>query len=384
MSYLDELLNIFSFANLNSSNRDVKRGNAFSQTDIGKMQFDVAAAREERAWQQDMYERYQSVPAQVRQMQESGINPSLMYQGAPSAGNMSSSGTDVSAPDTSNNPTAGLDIAQSIISMLTGTASVGSQVGDAVGRTKQSLTQASVNRATEANVREDTLLKEQQRLNLVTENQIKEIEKTFKSAKEFLSLEKTKSEVSRNFQDIKESASRISLNDSNIDVNGHKIALMFKLGSKFDSEIALNAARTTLTNLDSAKAAAMLPFVEKFAYADLNLRAAQTSNLQGNTHLAYSESAVALADAAYKNGLLDKGQLDLVIEGMKIDNKAKDAQRKVAIANAVVGNICNIVNAGCNVAGTVMTAGLSQVAQPVVNGATGQPLVTPTGVPIFH
>lgn len=381
MSELDNFLNFWYSVTRDASNQDIKRGRAFSQTDLAKMEFDLNASREEREWQLDAWERTQSIPAQVQQMKDAGLNPALMYQSGASAGASSpASGTDVSAPDSQQNPMAGMEIAQAVMSMLTGTASVGSQIGEAVGRTRQALTQSRVNVATVNNTNADTALKNQQRLNLITENDMKKIDLSYRRVEKELQNQESASRIAKNFQDIKESISRIDLNDSVIEVNGQKISLMVKMEDEIDSKIVLNAAKTVGQNLDNAKAATLLPYVENFARADLEIKAASANNLRSQTHLNYSESAVALADAAYKQGLLDKGQLDIIIEGMKIDNKSKETNRKVAVANAVVGNLCNIVNAGCNIAGTVMTGGL---AQPIVNGANGQPLVSSTGVPLI-
>lgn len=382
MSGLDDFLNFWNSVTRDASNQDIKKGRAFSQTDLAKMEFDLKASREEREWQLDSWERTQSIPAQVQQMKDAGLNPALLYQGGASAGASSpASGTDVSAPDSQQNPMAGMEIAQAVMSMLTGTASVGSQIGEAVGRTRQALTQSRVNVATVNNTNADTALKDQQRLNLITDNDMKKIDLSYRKVEKELQNQESASRIAKNFQDIKESISRIDLNNSVIEVNGQKISLMVKMEDEIDSKIVLNAAKTVGQNLDNAKAATLLPYVERIARADLEIKAASANNLRSQTHLNYSESAVALADAAYKQGLLDKGQLDIIIEGMKIDNRSKETNRKVAVANAVVGNLCNIVNAGCNIAGTVMTGGL---AQPIVNGATGQSLVSSTGVPLVR
>ena len=61
-------------------------GFSFSNVDMLKMQYDINQRDEERAYNEEMYEKYQTIPAQVSQMQEAGLNPALMYgDGASSA-----------------------------------------------------------------------------------------------------------------------------------------------------------------------------------------------------------------------------------------------------------------------------------------------------------
>lgn len=55
--------------------------------------FNAEQAQISRDWQREYYEQYQSPEAQVRQYQQAGLNPALMYEGAPTLGTPPSGAT---------------------------------------------------------------------------------------------------------------------------------------------------------------------------------------------------------------------------------------------------------------------------------------------------
>lgn len=82
-------------------------------------QFSASQAELQRQFQEDMYLKYQSPGAMMRQYAEAGLNPALMYGGA-SGQNMS---TSVASPS-SVSPSGSLDLADAIISMVMAKAQV--------------------------------------------------------------------------------------------------------------------------------------------------------------------------------------------------------------------------------------------------------------------
>lgn len=57
-------------------------------------------AREARQWEEDMYNKYNSPSAMVRQYEEAGLNPALMYGNAPIAAPTDTAAAETMAPNT--------------------------------------------------------------------------------------------------------------------------------------------------------------------------------------------------------------------------------------------------------------------------------------------
>lgn len=72
---------------------EADKGNAFSaeQAAIAR-QFNAAEAQKGREWQESFYQMYQSPAALMKQYEESGLNPALMYEGAGSGSPVSNAG----------------------------------------------------------------------------------------------------------------------------------------------------------------------------------------------------------------------------------------------------------------------------------------------------
>ena len=107
-----------------SSEREAMDFNS-EQAQINR-EFQSAEAQKARQWQQDFYTKYQSPQAQVRQFQEAGLNPALMYgRGV----------TPVSASSASNGPSGDSASVQmpavdssSLLQMLFGAAKLPSEI----------------------------------------------------------------------------------------------------------------------------------------------------------------------------------------------------------------------------------------------------------------
>ena len=88
----DYLSQLYASQGGNTTSGQREAGFGFSNVDLLKMQYDINQRDEERAYNEEMYEKYQTIPAQVAQMQEAGLNPALMYgDGASSPSAMSPS-----------------------------------------------------------------------------------------------------------------------------------------------------------------------------------------------------------------------------------------------------------------------------------------------------
>lgn len=116
---------------------ELERGMGFSYTDYAKMKYDYQMWQKNNEYNEQMYNQYQSPAAMVRQYQDAGLNPALMYGGVNSNGNAIGSS---SAPDSSS---ANYDIPQTktdkfsrIMSVISSMVGVGSQLGQAITSAK--------------------------------------------------------------------------------------------------------------------------------------------------------------------------------------------------------------------------------------------------------
>lgn len=110
----------------------IGRGKGFSNTQLAEMQYNHDEAQLDRDWNERMYNMYQSPEAQMRQYQDAGLNPALMYQGGvdingPSGGSAAS----VSGASGGDTPTNSFEQVMGVMSqfmnMITGASNIGNQ-----------------------------------------------------------------------------------------------------------------------------------------------------------------------------------------------------------------------------------------------------------------
>lgn len=321
------------------SNKEISQGKGLSQSDLLNMQFQINQQNAQNQWSEEMYNKYQSPQAIVDQYQKAGLNSALMYGSGASGGQISGGASNPAGGTTGRAAlqTEGIQIAQQVISLLTGVGSVGSQIGDTVSSIKlrgsqqnEADARASLYRTQEENTAWDTINKR-------LDAEYKKVNNFYAKARNEAELAKLWSEAGLNKAKLSEIASHISLNNSIIEMNGQRIELMKIEGDQKQSEIVLNQAKTTLANLDAAKASAMLPYVEAMQKADLALKEAQGTAAQADAEKRYADAAGVLLDNAKKQGLLDAGIVDQEIKKMK-------NERWTNSVNCIVGNTCNVVN----------------------------------------
>lgn len=94
----------FSNRKATGRDRDLMDFNA-SEASINR-EFQSAEAQKAREFQEDIYTRYQSPQAQVRQYQEAGLNPALMYARGVTPVSLSSASLGPSGSSASASPSA--------------------------------------------------------------------------------------------------------------------------------------------------------------------------------------------------------------------------------------------------------------------------------------
>lgn len=164
----------------NTSYKQREEGFGFSNVDLLKMQYDINQRDEERAYNEEMYEKYQTIPAQVAQMQDAGLNPALMYgdgASSPSAVSPSPEVDSGSASSTGQSYSTFARISQ-LFSMITGGLQIASKINQETANAQLMRSEAKINkidadtrgesnkltieqmRSNIANANADTLLKE--------------------------------------------------------------------------------------------------------------------------------------------------------------------------------------------------------------------------------
>ena len=278
---LDQLLGSMP---MGSSDEDIASGKGFSNTDRFQFQYELGKIRDERQWQEDMFNQYQSIPAQVRQMQEAGLNPALMYQSGASPGTMSSTGASDGSPvnTSGRTPMRAIDKASSILQMLTGLGSVASNMGKSVSdiirnREMNTLTQAQAasEQARKENIEQDTKLKAEQeyktrieRIGLEYDNVDKAVHARYADLFARLQINQGKETIELLHQQARHFEKQVK-------VASEQIELLKEQTSESEMRQFLYAIQNRLTSLQADQLEAILPFAERAEQARVDLLEAQ-------------------------------------------------------------------------------------------------------------
>lgn len=107
---------------LNATTGDVRQGKAFSQVDAMKAQMEYASTLEERAYNEYLYNQYESPEAMVRQYDEAGLNPMMLAGGNSVGGSVNSTGSNSMSLGRGTESARGLDIMSMILNAVMGAA----------------------------------------------------------------------------------------------------------------------------------------------------------------------------------------------------------------------------------------------------------------------
>ena len=107
---------------LNATTGDVRQGKAFSKVDAMKAQIEYASTLEERAYNEYLYNQYESPAAMVRQYDEAGLNPMMLAGGNSVGGSVNSTGSNSMSLGRGTESARGLDIMSMILNAVLGAA----------------------------------------------------------------------------------------------------------------------------------------------------------------------------------------------------------------------------------------------------------------------
>ena len=340
VSFLGEIAKQYGSFGVNSdgyrTSKAIGKGAAFSNTQLAEMQYNHDEAQIDRDWNERMYNMYQSPEAQMRQYQEAGLNPALMYQGGvdingPSGGSAASASGAVGGEDPQSGFERVMGVMSQFLQMITGASNIGQQAVQMKNQTAETKATVTEKNAHAANLEADTAGK--QLANQITA--------AFGMAEAYYKNEQSKASIASTYQSIRESISRISLNDSTIELNGEKIEVA-------KSEAGLNWAKANLTKFTEEQGRALLEPSKRLLNAQIALTRAQTAKTSeeaaqveldavARRNAEYAQAAKDLAQAAVTNGLLDNDYCKSFVDYY---NRQGDA--------ALVNAYSNWLNAGTN------------------------------------
>lgn len=365
----------------NRNSKAIGRGNQFSNTQLAEMQFNHDEAQIDRDWNERMYNMYQSPEAQMRQYQEAGLNPALMYQGGvdingPSGGSAASASGAVGGEDPQSGFERVMGVMSQFLNMLTGASSIGQSVVQLKNQTAQTNSSVGLQNADADLKRAQTEQTQVQTNNSILDGELKKLELSYKKQFYDLDIEEQKERISNLKKQGEKILSDIDVNHSVIDLNGAQIDLTRGLTNKADKECALLTSQTLLTNLEAEKLQKVMPFVQAREAAELELTYATTEAQKADKQKKLAEADEALMAVAKEEAIINSGYYEERVKGMKSD-------RRRAITDCVVGNICDIVKTGVGV--VTGTAALTRSSRNPIAAPMPKPneLVSSTGAPLY-
>jgi hypothetical protein len=317
---------------------NIANGYVFSNTDFMNMQFELNKINQNQQWQEDMYNKYSSLPAQVAQMRQAGLNPALMYGSGASGGQVSSSGASGGSPTGGSGAMTGQQKAQMIMSTIMQLLGTGSQFAQSISHMKQQSYQNSL-------LQSEKDYTDAKKDNMLLQNEYDEIRNKYAEAEKKLGLESTQSNINylnANAEKLLAEVLKIKdereLINSEIEVNGHKIKLMCSEMNLNEAHATLANAQTLMTNLTREQSSQIFKYNLQMAEAQIKMTNATSYSLRQQGNKAFYDAKVSMLEYMKMEELLDAGYVEQLIRNMKTERGTK-------IANTVIYGISSIVGA---------------------------------------
>lgn len=365
----------------NRSSKSIGRGGAFSNTQLAEMQYNHDEAQVDRDWNERMYNLYQSPEAQMRQYQQAGLNPALMYDGGvdingPSGGSAASASGAVGG----ENPQSGFERVMGVMSqflnMITGASGVGRTVVDLRNQTAQTNSTVSLQNSDAALKDAQAEQTKVQTNNAILDGELKQLDISYKKQFYELDIKEQQARIDNLKKQGEKILSDIDVNNSVISLNGAQIDLTRGLTNKADKECALITSQSLLTNLEAEKLQKVMPFVQAREAAELELTYATTETQKADKQKKLAEADEALMAVAKEEKIINSGYYEERVKGMK-------TERRLGIVDCVVGNICDVVKTGVGV--VTGTAAFTRSSRSPITAPQPKPneLVSSTGAPLY-
>lgn len=316
-------------------------------------QWSMNMYREDRAWQEEMYERYQSIGGQIDQMRQNGINPAMMYANgavnapAVSSGQIPSSGSGASAPSSSARQMNAFQQLMGIFQMLTSVAGTGANLGQGISNMIRNQHMNKVSSAQADNYTADTQLKYQQADGQMLDNISKSIDLEFKRYNAQLDQMYKEETINKIRSEIKNIHEDTLLKTKTIEVNGKQIDLMSQQIAESEQREYLLQMQGMLTRIQKDQQERLGQLQQELLAAQAMMTNAQSVLVKEQQTKAYAEAQIAILEYIKQQKLMDGGYVDELLKEIRQGRKRRNA-------DAIIGNICNVLN---SIAGFIPTAG---------------------------
>lgn len=308
--------------------------------------FSSMEAEKQRDWEEMMYNKYETVGAQVHQMSAAGLNPALLYGGVSSgsvgsgasAGSAGMASSPVSPAGSASVGDLGAGISnlpggQLMMEMLgmfvNGIGSV-SRIYDQYRDARLKKQQENYYSTLGENVAADTRNKQ-------LETQMREIDLQYADAFKQLGLTETGVRISnldaqrqKYLADVDLALSQVKVNEGRMRVMDSEVALNYKNIDVADQKIVNMAVEAALNN------GKLHQIQELLVWQKNQLRAAAAKD--------DAAAQEALSRADYNDAQTQQVLEFLNLGGVEEQIKGMKSGRRRAVANCVIGNICNVAN----------------------------------------
>lgn len=272
----------------NTSYKQREEGFGFSNVDLLKMQYDINQRDEERAYNEEMYEKYQTIPAQVAQMQDAGLNVALMYGDGASSPSAMSPSPEVDSGSASSSGQSYSTFARisQLFSMITGGMQIASKINQETANAQLLRSEAKLNRI-DADTRSESnnLSIEQMRSNIANANAdtlLKEAEKEV--AKTHVGLNVSQTSLNELKSEWQQFSNRIAQVDAEVAERTKDVIIQYK-----SAELSYLKAQESLTNAKTE---------ESKTSAALNI---------ANTALSHANQLLTMTKYLSEQEMLDSG-----------------------------------------------------------------------------
>lgn len=310
----------YSFASSGGSLLTQLMNNIWQSVDAKKLRSGLTGAEKEQnafnasqaelAYQRqiDFYRNFNSPEAMVAQYKNAGLNPALMYQGAPGV-NGASNAPQATAGSVmpADQSTRGLDLLGNIL----GIAKIGSEIKLLKAQARQQNASATI----------DEINSNYQ--GAINETSLAQMRANIEGIQSQVALNTQKIEESKSLQDlysvqVKVGDANINLIDSNIDLNRANIGLA-------EAKKLAEEANAALSKINAQVAEEMLPFQKDLAVSTVNLNVANTRKSNAEAEESRQRALLAIADRLLKNQIIDSNYYDVISEKIKNESKYFDA-----------------------------------------------------------
>ena len=326
-----------------ASNADVRKGRAFSENDKANAMLKYWETQSQRKYNEYLYNKYESPSAMVRQYEDAGLNPAMMYGQSASVGGDIDATPIESANFSGSQSASGMEWLGPILDAVLGAAGVANQAKANDINAYNAETQRIVGLADAENKGADTEGKK-------IANWIADQTKQNKVALSGLDVDAAKANIENIRQHTEESKATVDQIKANIKLINKNIELT-------DKQIEDLSTIIEVHKLDKEKLEKYKPYWAQMAAAELAYTQATTEEAQAAAAKLYNEASLSSYEILKEDGILNyptdaEGNIDWeelkaknpraygVMMQIKTDAEKAQSESDIAAARAEVeGNV---------------------------------------------